>query len=255
MTENDADCFRSSHFGVGCRNRAGARFNQQRHPKALRENRRQSSFRVGFDYLSGKPRVRFPPGPSYRQRLHRVVDLEAPASRMQRTGCRGQNPPRGGGQQPVSGNKPDSGSNAGSAQVPRTARRADDDIPYSFLRSAAAAATSPSKPQTMNGRSSPSSLSPVKTRPRSAAISTVHMSRESTRSIITCWADTPFELPSGLQDFGGVIPTHSFEAGRYPGWILPGPTSNPTLRQHCECRCASAGAFPGNFGEARDGVY
>src|SRR5579872_4684000 len=56
----------------------------------------------GFDYALGQAPNPNAPWPKFNDKTYtRVVDLEAPASRMQRIRTQAENPPRGGGQQPI----------------------------------------------------------------------------------------------------------------------------------------------------------
>src|SRR5690349_1090966 len=58
----------------------------------------------GFDFVVGQAASPTSPWPKFIDKTYtRVVDLEAPASRMQRIRMQGENPPHGGGQQPVIG--------------------------------------------------------------------------------------------------------------------------------------------------------
>src|SRR5271170_4139612 len=55
----------------------------------------------GFDYAIGQAPNPTSPWPKFIEKSYtRVVDLDAPASRLQRIRMQGENPPRGGGQQP-----------------------------------------------------------------------------------------------------------------------------------------------------------
>src|ERR1700730_3282023 len=56
----------------------------------------------GFDYVIGQAANPNLPWPKFNDKSYnRVVDLNTPASRMQRIRTQGENPPRGGGQQPI----------------------------------------------------------------------------------------------------------------------------------------------------------
>src|SRR5712691_9267260 len=62
----------------------------------------------GSDYVIGQAGSPSLPWPRFIEKTYtRVVDLEAPASRTQRVRTQGENPPRGGGVQPVIGERPD----------------------------------------------------------------------------------------------------------------------------------------------------
>src|SRR5450755_800250 len=58
----------------------------------------------GFDYTLGQAPNPNSPWPKFNDKTYtRVVDLDAPASRMQRIRTQAENPPHGGGQQPIVG--------------------------------------------------------------------------------------------------------------------------------------------------------
>ena len=58
----------------------------------------------GFDYVIGQAPNPSSPWPKFNDKSYtRVIDLDAPASRLQRIRTQGENPPRGGGQQPIIG--------------------------------------------------------------------------------------------------------------------------------------------------------
>ena len=55
----------------------------------------------GADFVLGQAAGPNVPWPRFNDKTYtRVIDLEAPASRLQRIRTQGENPPRGGGQQP-----------------------------------------------------------------------------------------------------------------------------------------------------------
>ena len=95
----------------------------------------------GFDYVIGQAPNPSSPWPKFIDKTYtRVVDLDAPASRMQRIRTQGENPPRGGGQQPIVGEQTQ--NQVVAAGSPQAASLQDElmmTLPYSFLRSAAAA--------------------------------------------------------------------------------------------------------------------
>ena len=73
----------------------------------------------GFDYVIGQAPNPTSPWPKFNDKTYtRVVDLDAPASRMQRIRMQGENPPRGGGQQPIVGEQPQTQTIIVSANTP-----------------------------------------------------------------------------------------------------------------------------------------
>ncbi len=114
------------HFGVGGGHAAGREDrDQQRHQGAGADNLKTVEFSgSGFDYVIGQAPNPNLPWPKFNDKTYnRVVDLDAPASRMQRIRTQGENPPHGGGQQPIIGEqKQDAGSGRGLAASRRSAR-------------------------------------------------------------------------------------------------------------------------------------
>src|SRR5580692_4329814 len=108
----------------------------------------------GFDYVIGQAANPSSPWPKFIDKTYtRVVDLDAPASRMQRIRMQGENPPRGGGQQPVVGEQTQNQVvAAGSPQAGALRDELMMTLPYSFLRTAAAASEATVKMQSMGGK-------------------------------------------------------------------------------------------------------
>src|SRR5882757_3756005 len=106
----------------------------------------------GFDYAIGQAPNPSLPWPKFNDKTYnRVVDLDAPASRMQRIRTQFENPPHGGGQQPIVGEqKQDVVVAAGSSQAGALRDELMMTLPYSFLRSAAAASDPSVKSQTIS---------------------------------------------------------------------------------------------------------
>lgn len=108
----------------------------------------------GYDYAIGQAPRPGAPWPKFIDKTYtRVVNLEAPASRMQRIRMQGENPPRGGGQQPVVGEQ--NQNQIVAAGSPQAAGLQDELmmlLPYSFLRSAAAAKDSSIRSQSQGGK-------------------------------------------------------------------------------------------------------
>lgn len=172
----------------------------------------------GFDYVLGQAANPNLPWPKFIDKTYtRVVDLDAPASRMQRIRMQGENPPHGGGQQPVVGEQNQTQVVAGPA--------ASDDLmmtlPYGFLRSAAAASDASVKSQTMGGKKYTvlSFTGSNKAAVRGYLNSDGLLERVETKIDNNVLGDIPFETAfSDYKDFGGVkFPTHIVQKqGGYP---------------------------------------
>ena len=62
---------------------------------------------TGFDFALGQAPNPSSPWPKFINKSYtRMIDFETPASRVDRVRMQGENPPRGGGQQPVVGEQP-----------------------------------------------------------------------------------------------------------------------------------------------------
>src|ERR1700681_2502802 len=177
----------------------------------------------GFDYVVGQAASPSSPWPKFIDKTYtRVVDLDAPASRMQRIRMQGENPPRGGGQQPVIGEQ--NQTQVVTAGSPPAAALRDElmmMLPYSFLRSAAAAGEGVVNSQTINVNR----FTALSFTGQNKAIVRVYISgdnileRVETKIDNNVLGDTPFETAfSDYKDFGGVkFPTHVVQKqGGYP---------------------------------------
>ena len=177
----------------------------------------------GVDYVVGQAASPSSPWPKFIDKTYtRVVDLDAPASRMQRIRMQGENPPRGGGQQPVIGEqKQDQVVAAGSTQSGALRDELMMMLPYSFLRSAAAASDATVKSQTMGGKKFTvlSFTGSNKAMVRGYLNSDNLLEKVETKIDNTVLGDVPFETAfSDYKDFGGVkFATHIVQKqGGYP---------------------------------------
>jgi glyoxylase-like metal-dependent hydrolase (beta-lactamase superfamily II) len=95
----------------------------------------------GYDFTLGQAANPSSPWPRFIDKSYsRAIDFEAPFSRMQRTRMQGENPPRGGGQQPVIGEQQQTQIVAPGS--PQAATLSDDlmmSLPCGFIRAATSA--------------------------------------------------------------------------------------------------------------------
>ena len=141
----------------------------------------------------------------------RSIDFEAPASRVDRVRMQGENPPRGGGQQPVIGEQPQNQTIIVNAEhaVGAAARNLDDAarLPARRGRHNATVERRPSA-----ARDTTCDASLARTRPRSTATSTTQNLVERVETWIdnAFFGDMLFEaIYTDYKDFGGVqFPTH-----------------------------------------------
>jgi glyoxylase-like metal-dependent hydrolase (beta-lactamase superfamily II) len=212
----------------------------------------------GFDYVLGQAANPNLPWPKFIDKTYtRVVDLDAPASRMQRIRMQGENPPRGGGQQPVIGEQ-------NQTQVVAGASARDDLtmlLPYSFLRSAAAASDATVKSQSMGGKKFTvlSFTGSNKAAVRGYLNSDNLLEKVETKIDNNVLGDIPFETAfSDYKDFGGVkFPTHIVQKqGGYPVLDLTVTDVKPNAPANIMAGITPQAAAPVATSEKLgDGVY
>jgi glyoxylase-like metal-dependent hydrolase (beta-lactamase superfamily II) len=94
---------------------------------------------TGFDFALGQAPNPSSPWPKFINKSYsRAINFETPASRVDRVRVQGENPPRGGGQQPVVGEQPQSQTIIVNAQTPWVQQLEIWMMPHGFLRAAAA---------------------------------------------------------------------------------------------------------------------
>jgi glyoxylase-like metal-dependent hydrolase (beta-lactamase superfamily II) len=108
----------------------------------------------GYDFAIGQAGNPSLPWPRFNDKTYtRAIDFDAPASRMQRTRTQAENPPRGGGQQPVIGEQQQ--TQVVAAGTPQAATLYDDlmmSVPCGFMKAAAAAKDAKTGSQTVAGK-------------------------------------------------------------------------------------------------------
>jgi glyoxylase-like metal-dependent hydrolase (beta-lactamase superfamily II) len=177
----------------------------------------------GADFVVGQAASPTSPWPKFNDKTYtRVVDLEAPASRLQRIRTQGENPPRGGGQQPVVGEQ--NQTQVIAAGSPQAATLQDElmmTVPQSFLRAAAKAPDTTVKSQSMGGKKyTVVSFTAMNKAPVHGYIDSQNMlEKVETKIDNTVLGDIPYEATfTDYKDFGGVkFPTHIVQKqGGYP---------------------------------------
>jgi glyoxylase-like metal-dependent hydrolase (beta-lactamase superfamily II) len=107
---------------------------------------------TGFDFALGQSYNPQSPWPKFINKSYtRSVDFQVPASRVERVRLQGENPPRGGGQQPVRGEQPQAQTIVVDGNTPWLQQLEIWMLPHGFLR-AAVRYNGSVKPQTVNGR-------------------------------------------------------------------------------------------------------
>jgi glyoxylase-like metal-dependent hydrolase (beta-lactamase superfamily II) len=107
---------------------------------------------TGFDFAFGQAYNPSSPWPKFINKSYkRAVDFRTPASKVDRIRVQGENPPRGGGQQPVIGDQSQSQTIIVTATTPWVQQLEIWMLPHGFVR-AALANNSTVKSQTLNGK-------------------------------------------------------------------------------------------------------
>ena len=153
----------------------------------------------------------------------RRCTFEAPASRVDRVRVQGENPPHGGGQQPIVGEQPVNQTIVVSADTPWAQQLEIIMLPHGFLRAAAARnATVESK--TVGGKkySVVSFVGDNKAKVNGYINGQNLVERVETLIDNPFFGDMPFEaIYSGYKDVGGAqfqktVNAQGMRAGRYP---------------------------------------
>jgi glyoxylase-like metal-dependent hydrolase (beta-lactamase superfamily II) len=107
---------------------------------------------TGFDFALGQAPNPSSPWPKFIEKSYtRSVDFEKPASRVDRVRMQGENPPHGGGQQPIVGEQTQSQTIIVGAETPWPQQLEIWMLPQGFLR-AAAARNGAAESKTVNGK-------------------------------------------------------------------------------------------------------
>src|SRR5262245_6583922 len=92
----------------------------------------------GYDFAIGQAFNPSSPWPKFIDKTYsRAIDLSVPASKMDRVRMQGENPPRGGGLQPVRGEQPQNQTIIVNASTPWPQQLEIWMLPHGFLRAAA----------------------------------------------------------------------------------------------------------------------
>ena len=175
----------------------------------------------GMDFAIGQAPNQSSPWPKFIDKTYtRVINFETPASRMDRIRMQGENPPRGGGQQPVIGEQPQNQTIVVNANTPWVQQLEMWMTPYGFLR-AAAANNATVKSQTIGGKK----YNVVTFMGQNKAKVNGYISEQNMVDRVETWIDNAmlgdmlFDASySNYRDFGGVkFPTRIVQKqGDYP---------------------------------------
>src|SRR5438309_942755 len=94
---------------------------------------------TGFDFALGQAPSPSAPWPKFIEKSYtRAINFETPASKVDRVRMQGENPPHGGGQQPLVGEQPVSQTIIVGSDTPWVQQLEIVLMPHGFLRAAAA---------------------------------------------------------------------------------------------------------------------
>ena len=177
----------------------------------------------GYDFTLGQAPNPSSPWPKFIDKTYtRLISLDPVGSRMQRVRMQGENPPRGGGQQPVVGEQQQNQVVAPGS--PQAATLMDDlmmSVPYGFLKAASAASDTKVSSKTVGGKKyTVLTFTALNKAPASGYLNNQGiLERVETKIDNNVLGDIPFETTfEGYKDFGGVkFPTHIVQKqGGYP---------------------------------------
>ena len=166
----------------------------------------------GTDYAIGQAFNGASPWPKFLDKTYtRQIDFRVPSSKMDRIRMQGENPPHGGGQQPVRGEQPQNQTIVVGANTPWVQQLEIWMTPQGFLR-AATANNASVKPQTVGGRK----YTVVSFTGQNKAAVNGYVNDQNMVERVETWIDNPvlgdmlFEaVYSDYKDFGGTkFPMH-----------------------------------------------
>jgi glyoxylase-like metal-dependent hydrolase (beta-lactamase superfamily II) len=176
---------------------------------------------TGYDYAFGQAANPNSPWPKFIEKSYaRTIDFEAPASRVDRVRLQGENPPRGGGGQPLVGEQSQSQVILVSADTPWAQEVEIWITPHGFLRAAAQRDASVAT-RTVHGKS----YTVVTFLGNNKAKINGYINERNEVERVETWIDTPvlgdthLEVAySDYRDFNGArFPTHVVQTeGDYP---------------------------------------
>jgi len=222
---------------------------------------------TGFDYALGQAPNPSSPWPKFINKSYtRAINFETPASRVERVRVQGENPPHGGGQQPIVGEQPQNQTIIVVADTPWAQQLEIWMMPHGFLR-AAAARNATVEVKTVGGKK----YNVVSFTGDNKAKVNGYVNAQNMVERIETWIDNPFlgDMPfeadySDYQDAGGAqFPMHIVQKqGGYPVFDLhvsdvkANATVNIQPPQGRGGAAAAAAASPAAQSEKLgDGVY
>jgi glyoxylase-like metal-dependent hydrolase (beta-lactamase superfamily II) len=222
---------------------------------------------TGMDFALGQAPNASSPWPKFvNKSYNRSINFETPASKVERVRVQGENPPRGGGQQPIVGDQPQNQTIIVGANTPWAQQLEIVMMPHGFLRAAATRnATLESK--TVGGKP----YQVVSFQGDNKAKVNGYINDRNLIERVETWIDNPFlgdmlfeAIYSDYKDAGGAqFPMHIVQKqGGYPIFDLTladVKANAPVDIQAPQGRGGQAAAAPANPSTASeklgDGVY
>jgi glyoxylase-like metal-dependent hydrolase (beta-lactamase superfamily II) len=191
--------------------------------KAMGDLRTVEYSATGHDFVLGQNFGGNAPWPKFINKSYtRLINFQTPASRVDRVRMQGENPPRGGGQQPVIGEQPQNQTIIVDANTPWAQQLEIWMMPHGFLK-AAAANNATAKSQTIGGKKyTVLTFMGQNKAPVSGFINADNLvERVETRIDNAFFGDMPFEaIYSNYKDYGGV---------KFPGKIVQKQGGHPVF--------------------------
>jgi len=175
----------------------------------------------GYDFVLGQAYNPSSPWPRFVNPAYkRAIDFQVPSSRVERVRIQGENPPRGGGQQPIRGEQPQTQTIVVGAATPWAQQLEIWMTPYGFLK-AAAMNNASMQARTIGGQK----YSVVTFTGQNKAKVNGYINSQNMVERVETWIDDAFfgdlqfeAVYSDYKDFGGVkFPTRIVQnQGGYP---------------------------------------
>jgi glyoxylase-like metal-dependent hydrolase (beta-lactamase superfamily II) len=176
---------------------------------------------TGLDFALGQAPNPSSPWPKFINKSYtRMINFETPASRVDRVRVQGENPPRGGGQQPIVGEQPQTQTIIVTADTPWAQQLELWMLPHGFLR-AAATRNATVEAKTMGGKK----YNVVSFVGGNKAKVNGYINEQNMVERVETWIDNPFlgdmlfeAIYSDYKDAGGAqFPMHIVQKqGGYP---------------------------------------
>src|SRR5262245_58579561 len=220
--------------------------------KAMGDLRTVEFSATGYDFVLGQNYNGASPWPKFTNKSYtRLIDFQTPASRVDRIRMQGENPPRGGGQQPVIGEQTQNQVIVVNANTPWVQQLEIWMMPHGFLK-AASANNATVRQQTIAGKKY--NVLSFMGQNKAAVVGFVNdqnlVERVETKIDNPFFGDMSFEaVYSNFQDFGGVkFPMHIVQPqGGHPFFDLSVASvkvNTPVTIQTAQGRGGAGGAAP-----------